>query len=290
VGGRNTAAIVHDADVFAFSVNCAFLKAAGERFIDTLGYNGTHPKTSGHLSDPTKDKRVLYLWLRGQQKNQLYYLFDSNDYTLVDAFTQTLLQQFVNSGAAAGSPKSVCISANWIICKLRLSGKLAADVKKCKIFHEVHVQKLHNCYTLQEQKSFCSMSYQIMDVFIPVSDIGAFMLISTEHSDHHTVQQRIVFIPHGSALVLPHTVYHACGLQPGFSPVGILQLQVSVNHHSGAPVSLPSRKTFHYLEGPEKQKNTSPSKFIKVPPLSELDDSVQPSLRTLSFLSALFLA
>lgn len=257
-GQETSNMMLHDANVCAVSVSKKFLSVSQNVFVHEHGYNGTKKK----LNDPTGDGRVLYHWQKKRQYNQLFDLFPSCHHEVIQPFVEQLLHTLVLSDAVPRTAKCCSIKANWIIANLKLSGMLHSDPASCKLTHPVHVQALHNCYTMEQIRSLTVAGIQLLNVFIPIGEDGTFMLICTETQELHDgsgPQHRVVYVPHGSALVLPPTVHHACGLQCGMRPSVIMQLQVAVNHQNKTPVVTPARHFFHYIQGPPKHRVASSS-------------------------------
>jgi hypothetical protein len=260
--------IIHDSGVYAVWIGTSFLTVAHASFVLRFGYNAS--KNTGHLSDPGTNGTILYFWPSSSSNNQIFDLLPDKYNDETSAFSNRLLRQLIRAGIIGRTSKSAVIKANWVISKLNMSGELHADAGKSTVHHAVYVQGLHNGYTKSVLRHLASHHNQIVDIFIPVTVLGCFMLICTQDQLHGFDQsldskERVVYIPYGCALVLPHTVYHACGLQPGFAPVVLLQLQVQINHRSTHPSCMPNRGIFRYYEkaGEAVEKCTTVSPSIK---------------------------
>jgi hypothetical protein len=243
--------IIHDSGVYAVWIGTSFLTAAHASFVLKFGYNAS--KNTEQLSDPGTNDTILYFWPKSSLNNQIFDLLQEKYTDEACAFSSMLLHQLIRAGIIGRTIKSAAIKANWVISKLNMSGNLHADAGKSEVHHAVYVQGLHNSYTKEVLRHIASSHNQVVDIFIPVTVLGCFMLICTQDQLNSFDQsldskERVVYIPYGCALVLPHTVYHACGLQPGFAPVVLLQLQVQINHRSKKPSCLPNRGIFRYYE------------------------------------------
>jgi len=285
--------IVHRMNIYAVSVDLGFIKQAWMSFANEYGRNGTKRPECNRLVDPSGKKRIFYGFPDGHLNNELYQLVNG-DPASVTMFAERLLLQLSQSGAIPKNSKNARIKCNWIVSKLNLPMVFALDATNFSTQHDVYVEKLHNCYTMDELFTIQNRQYCVFDLFIPVSGMGCFMLICTEHVTalpNDTIRQgegdvnapRIVYIPHGSALVLPCTAYHASGLQSGLTPSVVLQIQVSINTQTNKPALVPPRTGFQYMDG------QSTMEHMKIPSLKELSVSADAILRNLSYVSAFFL-